>query len=172
MALCADRGGKAKIGWPDVCTQLHVVLYATKSSSFPYVHLKCVTNIMHKNSIFQSSGGPITQIILISPKGKWEFKSRRRAHILSAFRPWMQAVRWSVIEWRSCTGQDPASIYSGTAVLDRDLWGPLLWPFLILLERVTFRSWGWSWSSFTTEMKHRQDLTTFFPVVTQHVLVQ
>lgn len=29
-----------------------------KSSSFPYVRLKCVTNIMDKNCIFQSTGGP------------------------------------------------------------------------------------------------------------------
>lgn len=92
-----------------------------KSSSFPYVHLKCVTNIMHKNCIFQSTGGPVTQVILISPKNKWEFRSRSRARVLSAFRPWMKAVRSSITEWCSWTGQDPASLYtdpaSGTAVL-------------------------------------------------------
>lgn len=163
MALCAERGSKAKIGWPEACTQLHVVLYVKKLSSFPYVHLKCVTNIMHKNCIFQSTGGPVTQVILISPKSKWEFKSRRRAHVLSAFGPWIQAVRSSVTEWHSWTGQDAASVYSdsasGTPVQDRHLWEPLLWslPFLVLLERVTFRSRGWFWGSLTTEMKHKQD---------------
>lgn len=60
----------------------------------------------------------------------------------------MEAVRSSITEWHSWTGQDPASMYtdpaSGTAVLDRDLWAPVLWPlpFLVLLERVTFTRWG------------------------------